>query len=192
MSSVTSNHNIFGMKGVIELVPNRHVDNRGYFTETYRRSSYIDLGIYSEFIQDNMAFSHDVGTIRGLHFQTPPAAQAKLVSLLRGEVLDVFVDIRKGSPTYGNWASIVLSADKGNQLYLPEGFAHGYITLQEDCLISYKVSAYYAPECESGIRWDDPQLNIDWQNANLSLALSDKDKVLPTFSELNSPFVYDE
>ena len=176
--------------GALEIVPAKHEDSRGHFFESYSKSKYIAIGVEDEFVQDNRAYSEKSGTIRGLHFQTPPFGQAKLIWISQGRVLDIFVDIREGSPTYGQWASIELSADKGNQLYLPIGFAHGYITLVDNCEMEYKVSDYYAPECESGIRWDDPTLKIDWGKDGHLPVLSDKDMNLPYLSEIDSPFVY--
>jgi dTDP-4-dehydrorhamnose 3,5-epimerase len=133
-----------------------------------------------------------VGTLRGLHFQTPPHAQAKLVRCARGRVLDVAVDVRKGSPTFGEWVGAILDAEAGNQLFIPEGFAHGFVTLVADCEIAYKVSDFYDPACDGGIRWDDPQVRVAWDlPAESEPVLSAKDTALPLLAAFDSPFPYD-
>ncbi len=148
------------LPGVIEIAPDVYTDKRGFFTETYHQIRYKDHGIGCAFVQDNLSFSVR-GTLRGLHFQYPHA-QAKLVQVLAGEAFDVVVDIRRGSPHFGRWAGALLSERNKRQLYVPEGFAHGFCVLSDRALVHYKCSDFYAPECEGGILWSDPDLNIDW------------------------------
>ena len=173
------------------VTPKRHVDERGWFCETFRASDFAEHGSATVFVQDNQALSHARGTLRGLHFQAPPRAQAKLVSCLRGSVFDAVVDLRKGSPSYGAWAGTVLSAANGRQLFVPLGFAHGYLTLEPDTEIFYKVSDLYAPDCEGGVRFDDAAIGIDWPLPASELILSSKDRELPSLRGFESPFVYD-
>jgi dTDP-4-dehydrorhamnose 3,5-epimerase len=148
------------LPGVIEIAPDVFGDKRGFFMETYHRTRYKDCGIDRTFVQDNVSFSFQ-GTLRGLHFQYP-RAQAKLIQALEGEIFDVVVDIRRGSPHFGRWAGALLSDENKRQLYVPEGFAHGFCVLSERALVHYKCSELYAPECEAGILWSDPDVNIDW------------------------------
>jgi dTDP-4-dehydrorhamnose 3,5-epimerase len=176
---------------VILIKPKRFSDDRGWFSETFNETKMARLGIDARFLQDNHSYSKSVGTLRGLHFQRPPHAQAKLVRCLRGEIFDVAVDLRRGSPTYGSWEGMKLSAESGDQLYIPIGFAHGFVTLTPDAEIAYKVSDYYAPECDAGIRWDDRQIAISWPLPASGPVLSAKDARLPSFSEFESPFSYD-
>ena len=171
--------------------PTRHGDHRGFFAETYSRSKYSELGIDVEFVQDNHSLSREVGTLRGLHFQAPPHAQAKLVRCGRGAIFDVAVDIRRGSPTYGQWKGYELTAQNGEQLYIPVGFAHGFVTLEPDSEIFYKCSDYYAPKTEGAILWNDPDIGIDWPTEAEPI-LSEKDAVAPLLSELESPFTFGE
>jgi len=173
---------------VILVTPDRHGDARGFFTETFRANVYEAAGIAGPFVQDNHAFSAAAGVLRGLHFQAPPMAQAKLVRCARGAVLDVAVDIRKSSPTYGQHVSAELSDENGAQLYVPDGFAHGYLTLTPDCVVVYKMTEYYAPETEAGLAWDDPALGIDWPLPNGAPSLSPKDAELPGLADFDSPF----
>jgi len=179
------------MKVPRSIVPKRHVDDRGWFSEIFHEKRLRDLGITCRFVQDNQAISRRAGTLRGLHFQLPPAAQAKLVSVLRGRILDVAVDIRSGSPTFGKYVSIELSAENGRQLYIPVGFAHGYLTLEDDVVLVYKVSDYYAPAYDSGICWNDPDIAIPWPFKDTDIIASDKDRRLPVLKEFASPFAYD-
>jgi len=172
------------------LRPTRLADDRGFFSETYSRRTYADAGIDVDFGQDNLSLSHAPGTVRGLHFQTPPDAQAKLVGVVTGRVLDVAVDIRKGSPTYGKHVAVELSAADGAQLFVPEGFAHGFCTLEPDTRVTYKVSAFYAPEHEAGILWHDPALSIDWPVTSEAALVSDKDRTWPKLAEFESCFGY--
>ena len=169
----------------------RHWDDRGFFAETYSRLQYSELGIDVEFVQDNHSLSREDRTLRGLHFQAPPHAQAKLVRCGRGAIFDVAVDIRRGSPTYGQWKGYELTAQNGEQLYIPVGFAHGFVTLEPDSEIVYKCSDYYAPETEGAVLWSDPDIGIDWPTEAEPI-LSDKDAVAPLLSDLESPFVFGE
>jgi dTDP-4-dehydrorhamnose 3,5-epimerase len=173
------------------LVPKRHLDERGWFSEIFHEKRLFDLGITCRFVQDNQAISKQAGTLRGLHFQLPPAAQAKLISVLRGRILDIAVDVRHGSPTFGRYVSTELSAESGRQIYIPVGFAHGYLTLQDDVVLIYKVSDYYAPAYDSGICWNDPDIAIPWPLKEADIIMSDKDRRLPLLNEFASPFAYD-
>lgn len=170
------------------LTPRRFGDARGWFAETYNRARYVEAGIAVDFVQDNMAFSAIAGTLRGLHYQAPPAAQDKLVSVARGRVLDVAVDIRKGSPTFGRWVAVELTAVRGETIFVPKGFAHGYCTLEPDCLVTYKVSAFYAPDVDFGIAWNDPDLAIKWPFPVDRITLSAKDKAQPRLKDITTPF----
>ena len=169
----------------------RYKDSRGFFAETYSRRQYAELGIDIEFVQDNCSLSREVGTLRGLHFQAPPHAQAKLVRCGRGAIFDVALDIRRGSPTYGEWKGYELTAENGEQLYVPVGFAHGFVTLEPHSEIVYKCSDYYAPETEGAILWNDTDIGINWPT-KADPILSDKDAVAPLLSELESPFIFGE
>ena len=171
------------------ITPTRHSDGRGFFMEIYNRQKYLEHGINMEFVQDNHSISREVGTIRGLHFQAPPNSQAKLVRCGSGAIFDVAVDIRKGSPTYGQWEGYLLSADNGYQFYIPIGFAHGFFTLAPNSEIVYKCSDYYAPETEGSIIWNDPDIRIDWPKEHDPIQ-SAKDAVAPFFKDLQSPFIY--
>lgn len=179
------------MPGVTLIKPSRYGDERGWFQETYNRRTAAARGIEVEFVQDNHSLSRPAGTLRGLHFQTPPHGQAKLVRCVRGRILDVAVDVRKGSPTYGRHVAVELSAENGAQLFVPVGYAHAFVTLEPDCEVVYKVSDFYAPECDGGIRFDDPELGIRWPFPAEKLLLSPKDRALPLLSEFDSPFAYD-
>jgi len=159
--------------------------------ESYQKARYCDAGITCEFVQDNVAVSDKRNTIRGLHFQRPPSAQDKLVSVLRGAVLDVVVDIRHGSPTFGHVEAFRLSEEDGNQLFVPIGMAHGYCTLADDTAVLYKVSAQYDPGTEAGIVWKDPQLGICWPVEDAAAIVAERDKALPTLSGLEIVFTYD-
>jgi dTDP-4-dehydrorhamnose 3,5-epimerase len=173
------------------IVPKRHVDDRGWVSEVFQGQRLRELGITCRFVQDNQSSSRRAGTMRGLHFQRPPAAQAKLVSILRGRVLDVVVDIRRGSPSFGKYNSIELSAEAGNQLYIPTGFAHGFVTLEDDVLAMYKASDYYAPSLEAGICWNDPDIAFPWPFKEADIVKSEKDGRLPRLKDFESPFPYD-
>ncbi len=172
------------------IVPVRHGDARGFFAEIYRDDALRQAGVAVSFVQENQALSGQAGVVRGLHFQIPPMAQAKLVRVARGAILDVAVDIRRGSPCYGRHVAATLTAAEGNQLFVPEGFAHGYRTLEPDTEVIYKVNRYYSPEHDRGVRWNDPALAIDWGIAEEIAILSDKDRIQPRFAEFASPFAY--
>jgi dTDP-4-dehydrorhamnose 3,5-epimerase len=179
------------ISAVCMLKPRYFKDARGYFVETYNKRSAQQSGIKAEFVQDNEALSLKRGTVRGLHFQVPPKAQAKLVRVLRGIIYDVAVDLRLGSPTYGEWAATTLAAQSGEQVFIPHGFAHGYCTLEDETEVAYKVDEYYAPECELGIVWNDSTLAIPWPVSSADVVLADKDRRLPGFDDFVSPFRYD-
>lgn len=181
------------LSGVKLITPARHGDHRGFFSESYSRRALAAHGIELDFVQDNHSLSAEVGTVRGLHFQAPPHAQAKLVRCGRGALLDVAVDIRRGSPTYGQWLAQELSFENGRQLLVPAGFAHGFITRQPDTEIIYKCSDYYAPECEGALLWSDAAIGIDWGvAAGTEPVLSAKDAVAPGLAGFDSPFTYEE
>ena len=175
---------------VILITPKRFGDRRGFFSETYNRAALAERGIDLEFVQDNHSLSAEPGTLRGLHFQVPPFAQDKLVRVVRGAVLDVAVDIRAGSPTYGRHVSAVLSVENWRQILVPKGFAHGFCTLEPDSEVVYKVSAPYAPAHDKGLAWDDPALAIDWPVTAGKAVLSDKDRRHPRLAELPPAFAY--
>ena len=170
------------------LVPRKHGDERGFFSEVYNQAAFAASGIDVAFVQDNHSRSAERGTMRGLHFQAPPFAQDKLVRVVSGAVFDVAVDIRRGSPTYGHHVSVVLSAQAWNQVLVPIGFAHGFLTLEADTEVIYKVSAHYAPDHDFGVLWNDPQLNIAWPIDPAAVILSNKDREQPSFADFVSPF----
>jgi len=174
---------------VLVLSPARFGDHRGFFSESYSKQRMAEHGIDIEFVQDNHSLSALVGTVRGLHFQSPPRAQDKLVRCGQGRLFDVAVDIRKGSPTFGQWVGEELSFENGKQLLVPKGFLHGFMTLEPDTEIIYKCSDYYAPECDGAVRWD--RCGIGWPLDVAAPVLSDKDKVAPLLADLDSPFVYE-
>ena len=177
--------------GVLLLKPRFFHDARGFFVETYNMHAAREAGLQAEFVQDNQALSRKRGTVRALHFQVPPRVQGKLVRVLRGSVYDAAVDLRVGSPTYGRWVAATLTAQGGEQLFVPRGFAHGYCTLEPDTEVAYKVDEYYAPDCEKGLIWDDPTLAVGWPVAQADAVLSDKDRILPRLADFASPFRYD-
>ncbi|MBO9127833.1 MULTISPECIES: dTDP-4-dehydrorhamnose 3,5-epimerase [unclassified Rhizobium] len=178
------------LSGVLLLTSRRFEDDRGYFCETYSSRSFAAVGLHNNFVQDNHSLSRKAGTVRGLHFQSSPHAQAKLVRCVRGRLLDVAVDIRKGSPTFSQWTSHELSADNGQQLFIPAGFLHGFVTLEPDTEIVYKCDDHYAPECEGSVRFDDPDLAIDWGIDAKDAVLSPKDGQAPLLKQIDSPFTY--
>lgn len=180
-----------GLPGILILTPRRFGDARGWFSEVWNRKVLADAGIAVDFVQDNHSYSRDVGTVRGLHFQSPPHAQAKLVRCGRGRVFDVAVDIRKGSPSFGKWAGVELSAENGRQILIPAGFLHGFVTREPDSELLYKCSDFYAPECDGAVRFDDPDLGIDWGIDPAAAILSDKDRAAPAFRNFATPFVYE-
>ncbi|USJ25575.1 dTDP-4-dehydrorhamnose 3,5-epimerase [Ensifer adhaerens] len=175
---------------VVVVEPKKFGDSRGYFMETFRQVLFAEHVGAFEFVQDNQSFSAEVGTVRGLHFQTEPKSQGKLVRCIAGAILDVAVDIRSGSPTYGAHVAVELTAENGKQLWVPPGFAHGFCTLKPNTEISYKVTDYYSAEHDRGLLWNDPRLGIDWPVDVEKAALSDKDKRQPSLADLGSVFTY--
>ncbi|HTV90178.1 MAG TPA: dTDP-4-dehydrorhamnose 3,5-epimerase [Stellaceae bacterium] len=175
---------------VKEIRPVRHRDSRGFFSEIFREDRLRAHGIDTAFVQENHSLSLELGVVRGLHFQTPPLAQAKLVRVGAGAILDVAVDIRRGSPTCGRHVAVVLSAAAANQLFVPEGFAHGFCTLEPNTEVFYKVNRYYSREHDLGLAWNDPALGIDWPVADAAAILSDKDRAQPLLAELPPYFDY--
>lgn len=178
------------LPGVLLVTARKLGDSRGFFSETFRADLFAAEGVPLAFVQDNHVRSTQRGVVRGLHYQTPPHAQGKLVRCSQGAILDVAVDIRLGSPTYGQHVAVELSADNWRQLWVPPGFAHGYATLQDECEVIYKVTDYYAPDCDRGIAWDDPALGIDWQLPPSGALLSDKDKKQARLAEMPAAFTY--
>lgn len=179
------------LPGVVLITPRRFGDHRGFFSESWSRAGLAAQGIDIDFVQDNHSLSRQAGTVRGLHFQAPPRAQAKLVRCGRGALFDVAVDIRRGSPTYGQWVGCELSFENGCQLLIPAGFAHGFMTLTGDTEIVYKCSDGYAPETEGALLWSDPGIGIDWPLKDLSPVISDKDAVAPGIAGFDSPFAWE-
>ena len=177
--------------GLLLVEPKKFGDHRGFFSETYNRQQLAEAGFVAEFVQDNHSFSGVEGVVRGLHFQSPPFAQDKLVRVVRGAILDVAVDIRRGSPTFGDHATVELSAANWRQLLVPAGFAHGFVTLEPDTEVVYKVTAYYAPEHDHGILWSDPALGIAWPVSPEAAVVSDKDCLQPRLADVASPFRFD-
>lgn len=168
-----------GLGGVLEIVPKRFGDARGFFSETYNAKSFADSGIDLLFIQDNHSYSAQSGVVRGLHYQLPPRAQDKLLRVVRGRLFDVAVDIRRGSPTFGKWVGLEISAEKGNQILIPKGFAHGFLTIEPDTEVIYKVTDTYSPEHDRSIRFDDVAIGIEWPAIAGGLQLSGKDAKAP-------------
>jgi dTDP-4-dehydrorhamnose 3,5-epimerase len=177
-----------GLDGVVELRPLRRDDERGFFSETWRDEWLADIGVDARFVQDNHSYSRSRGVLRGLHFQNPPAAQDKLVRVTRGAIFDVAVDIRQQSPTFGKWAGVILSADEWNQLFVPRGFAHGFVALEDASEVLYKVSAPYSPAFERTIRFDDPAIAIDWPIERSQIILSSKDESAPALADVDNGF----
>ena len=182
---------IAGNDAALELTPTKYGDERGFFSEVYNKAELVKLGIDLDFVQDNQSLSGAKGTVRGLHFQSAPFAQSKLIRVLRGAILDVAVDIRKGSPTYGRHVSVVISARDWNQLLVPKGFAHGFCTLEPDTEILYKVDAPYAPDYEHGIYWGDPDLGIPWPVSAEQATVSERDRKLPRLKDLDAFFHFE-
>lgn len=179
------------ISGVSVIVPRLFKDERGGFAESWNRRAWAEHGIDIDFVQDNHVENGHAGTLRGLHFQAPPAAQVKLVRVVRGSVLDVAVDLRRGSPTYGRHVAVELSADNRKQLLVPRDFAHGYCTLVDDTVVLYKADAYYAPDLERGLKWDDPALAIAWPFGAEETLLKQSDTAWPALADLESPFTFD-
>ncbi len=173
------------IEGLIVIEPKVFEDSRGYFFESYNKKIFAQNGITADFVQDNQSLSQK-GVVRGLHFQAPPFAQGKLVRVLQGKVMDVAVDLRKNSPTFGQYQMVILSAENKKMFYIPEGFAHGFVTLEDHTVFSYKCTNYYHPQSEGGVLWNDPAIGIDWQVDNP--VLSEKDKILPLLENLDNPF----
>lgn len=175
--------------GVLLLTPRRFGDNRGWFSETWSARTMAAQGLTFDWVQDNHSHSAEAGTVRGLHYQAPPMAQTKLVRVIRGAVLDVAVDVRFGSPTFGQWIAEELSEENGVQLLVPKGFLHGFVTLQPQTDVLYKVDAFYSGEHDGGVRFDDPDLGIDWGIDPATAVLSDKDANAPWLADWKNPFV---
>lgn len=171
------------------IAPKRFGDERGWFAEVYSETAFSALGIDARFVQINHSLSRSVGTLRGLHLQRPPHSQAKLVRCTHGRIFDVVVDVRRGTPTYGKWVGTELSLENGRQLFIPAGFLHGFVTLEPDTEVIYMVSDFYAPQCEDGVRWDDPAVAIEWPlPLGVRPILSAKDAVQPLLADFDSPF----
>ncbi|RPE62962.1 dTDP-4-dehydrorhamnose 3,5-epimerase [Pacificibacter maritimus] len=177
------------LPGVFEITPPRVMDHRGFFSESWNKSKLESHGlILPEFVQDNHSMSRDIGTVRGMHFQAPPHAQGKLIRCGRGAIFDVAVDIRKGSPTFGQWIGRELSFENGLQLWVPSGFLHGFMTLQSDSEVIYKCTDYYAPQCDGVVKWDS--CGIDWPIGNIPPVLSEKDEIAQSLADFDTPFTY--
>ena len=172
------------LDGLLEIWPPRFGDDRGFFSEVWREDRLAEVGVHARFVQDNHSYSKARGVLRGMHYQLPPAAQDKLVRVARGSIFDVAVDIRSDSATFGRWAGVTLSASEWNQLFIPKGFAHGFVTLEEDTQVLYKASAFYAPEFERAVRFDDPAIGIDWPIDTSSVILSEKDRAASLLSQI--------
>lgn len=179
------------LPGLLLIEPARHGDARGFFSETYNRRDLAAAGFDKAFVQDNHSKSARRGTVRGLHFQRAPHGQDKMLRVTRGAVLDVAVDIRAGSPTYGRHVAIELSAENWRQLLVPVGFAHGFMTLTDEAEVLYKVTDFYAPEAEGGLKWDDPALGIDWPMAAAEATVNARDAAWPTLADFDSPFRFE-
>lgn len=179
------------LPGVLVLTPARHGDPRGFFSESWNRKTLADHGIEMDFVQDNHSMSEAVGTLRGLHYQSPPHAQAKLVRCGRGRLYDVAVDFREGSPTFGQWVGVELSFENGKQLLVPEGFLHGFVTREPMTEVVYKCTDFYAPDCDGAVRWDDPEIGIDW-GLDGAPGLSGKDAAAPLLKDAPRPFSFEK
>lgn len=179
------------LDGVFEIIPRRFGDNRGFFSETYNAEAFRKVPGGSEaFVQDNHSLSAVTGTLRGLHFQLPPRAQAKLVRVVRGSIYDVVVDIRRGSPSFGRWVGLHVSAEKWNQIFVPKGFAHGFLTLEPNTEVIYKVTDFYSAEHERSVRFDDPAIGVKWPAVTSSFVVSDKDRDAPMLAGTDTGFNY--
>lgn len=177
--------------GPLVLRPEKHIDARGFLSETYSRAAFAEKGLDIDFVQDNHVFSRTDGTVRGLHFQIPPFAQHKLIRVVRGRIFDVAVDIREGSTTYAQHVSVTISADDWNQLFIPVGFAHGFLALEPNTEVLYKVSKPYSPEHDKGLLWNDPALSIEWPDVDGQISLSERDGRQPLLADLPSYFSYE-
>ena len=180
------------LQGVVRMHLRRFDDGRGWFSETYSHRTMQSLGFGQSFVQDNHSYSARTGTVRGLHYQSPPSAQAKLIRVGHGAIKDVAVDVRRGSPTYGHWVAEELSADNRGQLLIPRGFLHGFITLTPDVEVLYKVDSFYDPTAEGSVRFDDPTLGIDWGLGLTEIIQSDKDAAATSFADFHSPFQFND
>jgi dTDP-4-dehydrorhamnose 3,5-epimerase len=178
----------FEIDGPFEIVPRKIEDDRGYFSEIFRLNTFAQHAPGIAFVQDNQSLSVRAGTIRGIHFQSPPMGQGKLVRCLAGKLIDFAVDLRRGSSAYGRWISVVLSPEKNNQLWVPVGFGHGFCTLEPDTVISYRVTDYYSPEHDKGVAWDDPDIGIAWPDIADAETLSPKDRSQPALVDLPAYF----
>jgi len=177
----------FAIEGPVLFTPKQHGDKRGFFAETFRAKDFEEAaGLKANFVQDNLSVSTEIGTLRGLHYQAPPHAQGKLISCQKGRIMDVIIDVRKSSPTYGQHISVDLSAETRASLWVPPSFLHGYITREADCEVVYKVTNYYAPDSEGSVIWNDPALNIEW-NAERPI-ISERDQSAQSFADFESPF----
>ena len=179
------------LSGVLILEPRRFGDDRGWFSETWNATTMAAAGLDLAFVQDNHSFSAPRHTLRGLHFQRPPHAQDKLVRCTRGAILDVAVDIRRGSPTFAAWVGVELSAENGRQLFVPKGFLHGFLTLTPDAEVQYKCTDFYAPDCDAGVIWDDPDIGIDWGLDGALPVLSPKDAAASRLADIDTPFAWE-
>jgi dTDP-4-dehydrorhamnose 3,5-epimerase len=182
--------NHLAIADVVEILPVRHEDERGYFSETFRQDWFFENVARVDFVQENQSLSRDLGVVRGLHFQSHPFAQGKLVRCMTGAIFDVAVDIRTGSPTFGRWVAATLTAQDGNQLWIPSGFLHGFCTLATNTVVAYKVTNYYNRECDKGVRWDDADVDIAWPEVADASRLSPKDAQQPPLRDLLSYFDY--
>lgn len=178
-----------GLDGVVEIVPRKFGDHRGFFSETFNARSFEEA-MTETFVQDNHSLSVTSGTVRGLHFQRPPRAQAKLLRVVRGAIFDVAVDIRRGSPSFGRWVGLTVSSADWNQIFVPKGFAHGFMTLEPDTEVIYKVTDYYSPDHDRSVRFDDPEIGIDWPLPVSDLQISDKDRNAPRLRDVDTGFVF--
>jgi dTDP-4-dehydrorhamnose 3,5-epimerase len=182
----------FAIDGLVEIVPRKIGDERGYFAEIFREDGFSNHAAGVQFVQVNQSLSARTGTIRGIHFQSHPSAQGKLVRCIAGKLFDVAVDLRRGSPTYGQWQSVILSPDECNQFWVPAGFGHGFCSLEPDSVISYRMTAYYSAENDRGVAWDDPDIGIDWPSAADPATLSAKDRGQPRLADLPAYFAMKE
>jgi dTDP-4-dehydrorhamnose 3,5-epimerase len=180
------------LPGVYEIIPQKFGDDRGFFSETFSQAKFQEHGLPLIWVQDNHSHSAPVGVLRGLHYQAPPVAQDKLVRVVRGAILDVAVDIRHGSPHFGKWVALEVSAKRWNQILVPKGFAHGFITLEPDTEVAYKVTAPYSPAHDRGIRWDDPSIGVKWPLHGRDPVLSGKDKIAPLLKDAAAEFRFGE
>ncbi len=190
--SMVTAYPLSNLPDVTIIEPKRHKDTRGFFSEVWNARDFAAIGVDAAFVQHNHARSEVAGTLRGFHYQAPPHAQGKLVRVIQGEIFDVVVDIRRGSPTFGRWASIELSAENWRQIWVPEGFAHAYYTCVPGTEVIYSTTRYYAPEHEFGLAWDDPELSVSWPFDKHAVVLSERDRHWPKLAELQTHFGYDD